>query len=198
MSELVKKAQKHIELQMRDLTGDQDFLPFMTLLNPQGEITFVGMEMPDDDKAKDALAATMTALCLLHNATEAAFASAAWMIDCSETGEVPKVMPSKHPNRVEAAFVFSATAEGRMAMSSANVIRENDGVGVGLWTDMDAADAIGGRFGDAIRHGIGLAKLLPPDLREFFNEEINAGRTERLLGQLARTISTAQASPQRS
>ena len=190
MSELMKKAQQHIEAMTKELSGDGDFTPFMTLLNPQGEITYVGIMMPEGGEVRDTLAATMTAVCVIQNAVEATFSSASWMVSLEGERKL-SVPPSEHPDRVETAFIITI-AEGVSTMTTANIIRENNKVEIGLWTEVEQGHALGGRFSDALRYGIELAKRLPPDLRELFDQEVKEGRGQGLVDILSDTVQKAR------
>lgn len=186
MSELMKHAQRYIERQMRDLSGDDDFLPFLQLLNDRNEIAYVGLAMPEDPDEKDGLADTITALCMVFRPVEATFASVAWMVTFpNEESAKGSVAPSRHPDRIETAFLTRVAADGAISASTANVVRENNMIGVGLWADMESGPmVIGGRFGEALQRGIALARDMPAELREFIDAELAADRMQELVERI--------------
>jgi len=188
MSEaLIDQARISIAVMMEDLEGEEDFIPFMTIRSRDTNRTlYVGMDMPGDNK--DLVADTMTVLCATHRAAEVVFASVAWMVTKSNPASRTQwVAPSKDPDRVETVFILEAK-EDAMVTHTAPVTRENNAVRLGEWSSFPATADVTGRFGDAIRMGMGWGRSIPPDLGEFIDTEMAEGRGERIITGLTRTL----------
>jgi hypothetical protein len=194
MSTLIEDAQKHIERLTQDLSGDEDFMPFMTIRDHSDRVIYAGLMMPGEEDGKDQIANFMTALCMVHRGVEAVFASVTWMVTAKPGENLPNVMPSQHPDRVEMAFLIAMDTEEHVTTHSAPLIRENNMVGVGLWSEADELRAVGGRFGDAMRHGLALAKKLPPEMAEWLDHTINedSESMSELVNRFAETIGEAR------
>ena len=195
MSTLVKDAQNYIERVMRELSGDDDFMPFLTMRNAAGEVAFIGMMMPDGAELKNDVAETMVALCMMYRPVEVAFATVAWMVMLpgGSASDAEKVTPSEHPDRVETVFITAHTTEGNTGFTSANVIRENNMVGVGVWEDFKSGQLAGGRFGNAIQLGIELGAKIPPEMCAWLDEQIAAGEAQNVILMLKNAVSKAYA-----
>lgn len=179
---------------MLELSGDEDVLPFLTLRNAKDEVAYIGLVLPPPgDEGRDQIADAVTAACMVYRPVEAAFACLAWLV----IGEdALRCLPSEHPDRVESAVVISVDDDGNINWSHANVIRENNKVGVGLWSEEAGEStyvkALGGRFASAISRGMFLAKHLPPDLAAHTEREIEAGRITELIQMAVGVIDTVR------
>lgn len=199
MSVLSDIAKRHVDAMMEDLTGDEDFMPFLTIRMHDDGIAYVGMAMPDGDEARNWLADVMMALCAVHRAKEALFVSVSWMvkrdtatISDDESPEYPKVMPRDHPDRIEAVVMTGIAGERRDgSMYSAPVIRENNTVKLGEWDDASGV-GIAGRFGDAIINGMNFGAKFPPEMCEYVDAEIAAGRNQELVASMLRAMNSAR------
>lgn len=162
MSKLIEDSQKHIENCMRELSGDDDFMPFLALTTGKGDRVFAALMLPAQADQREELCDSISALCLASRATEAVFASVCWMVmvETKEEALSDDLIPSEHPDRVEVITLSTVTAGGPGQIISANVIRENNMIGVGMWEVMDDAEAQG-RYIDAMRLGLGLASKVP-------------------------------------
>lgn len=176
---------------MLELSGDEDVLPFLTLRNAKDEVAYIGLVLPPSDEGRDQIADAVTAACMVYRPVEAAFVCMAWLV----IGEdALRCKPSEHPNRVESAIVISVDDDGNINWSHANVIRENNKVGVGLWSEEAGEStyvkALGGRFASAILRGMFLARHIPPDLAAHSEREIEAGRITELIQMVIGVIDT--------
>ena len=189
--EILEKAQRCVEHSTLDLSGNQDFIPFVIVVDEEDRDCFVGFtSMPEDDEAKDVLADLITALCVVHGAVQAAFGSAAWAAATTldDDSDLP---PSKRANRQEVAVTTAATAAGISGIRVASLVRENNKVGVGLW-EQYPPEAASGRFAEALHLGLKLSKRIPPSIRAFLREQIEAGLEEEVLRSTAGVISEAR------
>jgi hypothetical protein len=194
---LGENTKKHLASIMKDLSGKDDFMPFLLLNSKVGHI-YVGLMMPGEEDKKDSLADTMMAVCAVHRATEAMFVSTSWMVS-RKKDEGPLDMstpPSQQPDRVEAVFMVHHTSStDDVTTYSAPVIRKDNTVGLGEWTDSPGVK-IGGRFGDAIRHGMKFGEDIPTDMAEYLDAEITAGRSEQAVKMMLRALNSARSSIQ--
>lgn len=187
MGTLLTSAQQHIERVTLTLENDEDFLPFIVLEDHRGETHYVGIaSMPDDPDLKNKIADMLTAICLLHRATEVAFASTAWWVARTAEEGLPSEPPSQCPDRVEVAMVNVVNVKGDAQMFTAPVIRESGKVGVGLWEH--SAGDLAGRFVIAIQMGISLGQRLPQEMCELFNKELAEGHETELLKSATNAI----------
>jgi hypothetical protein len=203
LSTLAEDAQQHIERMMQELSGDEDFLPFMTIKDREDRVVLAGLVMPQDPDEKDQIANMMTALCMVHRGVEVIFASSSWMVyrgsgdpDPYQTGQPL----SKHPDRIEMAFVVVVNIDGQCAMHSAPLIRENNMVGVGMWSSTEPSAAkVAGRFAEAIHVGMELGQQLPPEVCEYIDSEARKeGRLESLVQSTVQMIREARTGASRN
>lgn len=191
MDTLFERAAKHIEAAVRDIEGDEDFLPFMALTDHRGETIIAGLMMPETAQGKDSVAAMMAALCTLHQATEAAFGSAAWTVEADENGKMPDLPPSECDNRKETVVLQMVDTDCKTSVRMAPMIRENNMAAVGLWEDSPIGADGRGRFLDAMRVGIKAVGDCPADLREYMDRELAEGREAQILQRMAKTFIVA-------
>jgi hypothetical protein len=195
MSNLIEYAQRHVESLVKDLTGNDDFMPFMTIQGRDDPgIVYAGLMMPGDSDGKDSIADTMMAICAAHRAVEAVFVTVSWMVMRNKDDEDFDDLPgrlSEHPDRVEAVFIAQRNADGAGSTHSAPVIRENGTVRIGEWTAMEGA-GISGRFGDAIHNGMDFGKRLPPEMCEYIDAEMQAGRGEEIVRAIVRQLNVVR------
>lgn len=185
------KAQQFIEFSSLSLADKEDFVPFVIVIDEKDREFFVGFaHMPTEPEAKDQLADIIMALCIVHGAVEVAFGSAAWSAETT-VDDVSDVPPSERPNRKEVAIVSAANSAGVKAVSIASVVRENDKVGIGLWEQLPLTAATG-RFPEAIHMGIKLSKKIPPEIRDFLREQIEAGLLQEIVSSTTNVISEAR------
>lgn len=189
--ETLKKAQQFIEFSSLSLTGKEDFVPFVMITDERDKEFFIGFEqMPTNPEAKDQLADMIIALCVVHGAVEVAFGSAAWAAEASLDDD-SGVPPSERPNRKEIATVVAANAAGINDVSIASVVRENSKVGIGLWEKLPA-DAMTGRFAEALHMGIRLSAKMTPEVRGFLREQIEAGLIREIVSSTMSVIAEAR------
>jgi hypothetical protein len=187
----LKKAQQFIEFSSLSLENKQDFAPFVIVTDEQDREFFVAFEdMPTDPEAKDRLADMIMALCVVHGAVEVAFGSAAWSAETSaeEDSDVPA---SQRPNRKEVAVVSGATSAGVKDVRIASVVRENGKVGIGLWEQLSLAE-ISGRFAEALHMGLKLSAKMPPEIRDFLREQIEAGLMREIVSSTMNVITESR------
>ena len=185
---MLEKAQQFIEFSSLSLEGNEDFVPFVVVADERDREFFVGFaRMPTEPEAKDRLADMIIALCVVHGAVEVAFGSAAW----SAAGGDSDVPPSQRPDRKEIAIVSAANAEGAKDLRVASVVRERGKVGIGLWEQIPSA-GITGRFAEALHMGIKLSAKIPPDIRDFLREQIEAGLVKEIITATAQVVSEAR------
>ena len=188
--ETLKKAQQFIEYSTLELSDQQDFVPFVVMLDERDREFFIGFgHMPDEPEEKDYLADMITALCIVHGAVEVAFGSSAWsaITSIDDTSDVP---PSKRPNRQEVAYISAANSSGASDTSVASLIRENGKVGVGLWEQMPTAGP--GRFAEALHLGIKISGKIPAEVRDFLREQIEAGLMKEVVSSTVNIIAEAR------
>lgn len=186
---LFEHTRKHVEKMMQDVTGDEDFLPIMAVRDHKGDLIACGLLMPDEGQEKDMMAWTMSAICALHRATEVAFTSAAWIVIRKDKEPMPDMPPSECPDRQEVAMITMVDADGKGFLHTAPIIRENNMAGVGMWEDCTPKSGnvmTAGRFYDAICIGVGMGQSMPSDLAAYLDEEIAAGRSERLIHMMVK------------
>lgn len=182
VSTLFEDARKHVELAAADLSGEEDFMPLLVMTTGDDEAVAVGIVMTADHP--DALAGSITGLCAIHRAREAAFASAAWLV-MPKPGENPlAVSPSEHPDRQEQVMLITVDAEGTASMKHAALIRENNMVGVGVWEEQPPGYLTLGRISHAMQLGIRMGASMPPEVAAFVKKEAEAGNMGELLSTL--------------
>ena len=187
---LTESVQRYIENMVQDLKGDEDFPPFFIIKDHQGTNRILAVEMPEGADAKDKVANMLAALCALHRVTEAALGAVGWMVkvDKDDLGLVVGLPPSQDPRRVEVVMLTIASVEDDSLMYTADLIRENNLVGVGLWEPSPAAADCQGRFVEAIELGISFGQMLPSEMTEFFDEELGHGREQELIAMMTRAV----------
>ena len=201
MSELVEMAKQHVASLMEDLTGEEDFMPFMNIRTHDGMIAYVGLEMPEGGEARNRLGDVMMALCAIHRATEVVYVSTSWLVKRNlttdpigddETPERPAVMPSEHPDRIEVVAIMAISGE-RLEGSTAcaSVTRENNTVRLSDWDDAEGV-GIAGRFGNAIIAGMKFGEKIPPDMCAYVDAEIAAGRQDELIRLMLRALNSVR------
>lgn len=177
MTDLVQYAKTFVESKVEDLTGGEDFMPFMLLNCPLGHM-YAGLLMPGENDEKDKLADHMLALCATHRPSEVMFVSTTWMVIRKNTKELElSLPPSKQADRMETVFMVHHTDSTSKATTySAAITRRVDGtVILSEWKDNPGSTVVG-RFGEAISAGIKIGEQIPPDFAEWLDEEIAAGR----------------------
>jgi hypothetical protein len=189
---IADNARKHVEECIKDLEGENDFMPFLTYNALDGTHGYVGLATMGDQAEKDATGDYMAAILAANQATEAVFASASWMVK-AQKGEAPdettRVMPSEHPRRVECAF-FMHHAPDKVSLHSAEIFRKDNKVSLGEWEVMEfeGEARLGGRFGDAITMGMTLGKNLPPEALEYIKTNLAEGKIEEVLRPMAKAF----------
>ena len=187
----LEKAQQFIEFSTLSLSGEEDFVPFVIVIDERDKEFFVGFgHMPDEPEGKDHLADMITALCIVHGAVEVAFGSSAWsaLTSVDDNSDVP---PSKRPNRKEVAFISAANSAGISNVCVASMVRESGKVGVGLWEQLPLA-GVPGRFAEALHMGIKLSSRMPAEVRDFLREQIEAGLMTEVVSSTVSVIEEAR------
>lgn len=188
----LKQAQQFIEFSSLSLNDKEDFVPFVIVADDQDREFFIGFaQMPTEPEAKNELADMIMALCVVHGAVEATFGSAAWSAETSadDNSDVP---PSERPNRKEVAMACAATSAGVKDVCIASVVRENGKVGIGLWEQMPPTVAAAGRFAEALHMGLKLSAQIPPEIRAFLREQIEAGLMREIVGSTMSVITESR------
>lgn len=187
----LKKAQKYIEFATLSLEGDDDFIPFIIVIDEQDREFFVGFgQMPSEPDGKDRIADMIMALCIVHGAVEVVFGSSAWSAETSVDDDLT-VPPSERANRKEIAYVSAANSAGINDVRFAPLVRENGKVAVGLWEELFSS-AITGRFAEAMHMGIKLSGKIPPEIRDYLREQIEAGLIQEVVTSTANVITEAR------
>jgi hypothetical protein len=188
---ILKKAQQFVEFSTLSLEGNDDFIPFVMVMDERDKEFFVGLgHMPTEPDGKDRLADMIMALCIVHGAVEVVFGSSAWSATTSpdDDSDLP---PSQRPDRKEVAYISAANREGIRAIRVAPMVRENGKVGVGLWEQLPI-EAISGRFAEALHLGIKLSSKMPTEVRDYLREQIEAGLIEEVVNSTANVITEAR------
>jgi hypothetical protein len=189
--EILDKAQQFIEFATLSLEDEEDFVPFVIVIDERDKEFFVGFgEMPTGAEAKDALADMIMALCIVHGATEVVFGSSAWSVEPS-TKEDIDLPPSENPKRKEVAIVSAANSAGVKDVRIASMVRESGKVGVGLWEQLPLSSATG-RFAEALHMGIKLSSKIPPEIRDYLREQIEAGLMKDIISSTMSVIGDAR------
>lgn len=189
MTDLVQHAKTFVGSKIEDLTGSEDFMPFMLLNCPFGHM-YAGLLMPGEDDEKDELADHMLALCATHRPSEVMFVSTTWMVIRKSTEELElSLPPSKQVDRMEVVFMVHHTDSTHKATTySAAITRRVDGtVVLSEWKDSPGSTVMG-RFGEAISAGMKVAEGIPPDFGEWLDEEIAAGRAGDAMKSVLRAL----------
>ena len=171
MTELIDHARRFIEHEVEGLRNDADFMPFMTYTTHDDEVGFAGLAAMGEEDECDGLANSMTGILAVYRATEAVFASAAWMATMTAE-ERDTTMPAEHPNRSEEAFILHVDPQGHDHFHSAAIHRIKGRVSLGAWKQDDDLVGVGGRFAEALHIGIQLGKELPPEMIAFIDAHI--------------------------
>jgi hypothetical protein len=153
MDDMIGLAKFHIASVVEKLKGDEDFIPFMTILDSSGDMNYVTVPMPDHGERQE-LYDALLAICLSCQATKVVFAGIGWMVMGSADGSMPPVRPSRDPNRREVVTVAGMDGDNRTVFL-AELKRTNGTVSLGKWTPTMMA---GGMIQKSIIHGIRLAK----------------------------------------
>jgi hypothetical protein len=188
----LKKAQRFIEFSTLSLEGKEDFVPFVIVMDEREREFFSGFEgMPKEPEAKDRLADMIMALCIVHGAVEVVFGSSAWFAETSADDD-SDALPSQRPDRKEVAFISAVNKDGVTATCVASMVRESGKVGVGLWEQLPQDAIATGRFAEALHQGIKLSGKMPPEVRDYLREQIEAGLMEEVVTSTANVISEAR------
>lgn len=189
MTDLVEQAKKFVESKIEDLTGDEDFMPFM-LLNCNIGHVYAGLLMPQADSEKDKLADSMMALCATHRPSEVMFVSTTWMVQRKSKKELNLSKPvSEQPDRMEAVFMTHHTdGTDKATTYSAAVTRRVDGTVVLSEWKHNPGTTVQGRFGKAISTGMKIGEQIPPDFGDWLDEEITAGRANDAADSVLRAL----------
>jgi len=187
MTELLEHARQFIEREVEDLRGEDDFMPFMTYTAHDGTVGFAGLAAMGSQAERNGLAASMTAMLTIYRATEAVFATCAWMATMTSEERVT-TMPADHPNRREEAFVLHVDPEGHDHFHSAAIHRIKDRVTLGAWNQDDDMVAVGGRFSQAMHAGLTMGSQLPPEMIAFIDAHIEED-ADQMLSTFVKVIS---------
>jgi hypothetical protein len=187
VGELINRAREHIGSLMADLEGDDDFMPFMLITGPKEDV-YVGVVMPKWGSPRDDIADVMMALLAMHRATEAVFASSAWMLSVSSEEERKQWGNrsfEEHPDRKEGVFMVYAGPAGDQ-FHAAPIIRENNTVTLGDWTggEYDGEHPMAGRFGKAMHRGLQLVRDMPAEMVEMIEAAVAAGDEEAVMAPM--------------
>lgn len=182
---LVEDARRHVESLVEDLEGNDDFMPFMTIVCHDDKVAYVGLEMPDEEGKGD-IADVMAAMTAAYRAKEVVFGSVSWMVKSAKK-EGLGMMPSEHPDRVEAVFLLHITGDGD-TMHHAEVRREDGTVFLDTWDSFEADSNVSGRFGTAIHMGMKLSANLPPEMVEYMEANFAVGKEEEVVGPMVRAF----------
>lgn len=163
--DLVTIAHRHVIDMVGTLTGEDDFLPFMTFAGPGGN-GYVGLMMPEEE-GKNTVADTMMAMLMVHRATEAIFASVVWIAPMDNRPGQPK----DHPDRQEHVLLLHVTPDGDLGQT-APLTRTGGRVSLGTWEEIRVG---GGRFAEAMHTGMSLGAKMPQQLIEVIDEQIKDG-----------------------
>ena len=74
------------------------------------------------------------------------------------------------------------------ATHSAEVARRNNMVHLGEWVSYDESHEMSGRFGNALHMGMDLGQALPPDMCEYIDAELDAGREQTIVSNLVQLL----------
>lgn len=183
--DLISNAQGHVESLVKDLTGEDDFLPFMLvngIVNDEPGHIYVGLDMPGLD-GRDDIADVMMALVAMYRATEVAFASCSWIL----TGLSPQEREewgnrsfADHPARKEMVFLLYLGEGGaHNQFFTAMVTRADNKVSLSEWADATHNAQTQGRFAEAIRAGLHLAKDMPPEMTDYMTRAMAEGQEQQ-------------------
>lgn len=187
----LKKAQQFIEFAAMSLEGNDDFVPFLIVTDERDKEFFVAFgKMPDDPAGKDQVADMIIALCVVHGAVEVVFGSSAWSAETT-VDDINGLPPSQRPNRKEVAYISAANSAGISDVRVASMVRESGRVGVGLWEQLPLEGVVG-RFAEAMHMGIKLSSKMPPEVRDFLREQIEAGLMEEVVSSTMSVIAEAR------
>lgn len=178
-TDLIADARTHVTNLVAELTGEDDFCPFMLT---KGEHVFghALLEMPDIGDPRNDVADLMIALIMEQRATEAVFAAMTWSVE-TMSAEDRKQWGNRdfgeHPDRIEKAMLTYA-GPGAARVVQAVVTREGGAVTLGEWTEWDDDTKVSGRFADALTDGLWLAAHLTPEMVAHM-DAARAGGVER-------------------
>lgn len=194
-NELVESARWSIVRDVDRLEGDDDFMPFM-LVNGANGLIYVGVDMPEFGSPRDDIADVLMAIVVIHEGTEAVFASMAWSLVAMSPEERKQWGNrdfAEHPDRKEMVFIVYMGPDGGV-FHSAPVTRENNTVRLGEWNGREDTDLrLGGRFARALGAGIALARDMPAEMVDYARKEIAAGNERDVMEHLVRAYRRARA-----
>jgi len=190
---LLNTAREWITSQVAELGTNEGFMPVMLVERPNGEFTFIGMDMPGEEGKADA-ADMMTAIVAAHRATEVVFFAVSWAA-MKAPGE-SHVPPSEHLDRRKVVLVVHVCRDGS-ATYNIPLTQENGTASLGEWQHLGAGD---GRFINAIRKGMMIGAGMPPAMAKFFDDALDGpegmGTVIANLIRGIREIRTAAATPE--
>lgn len=213
--DLLEYAKRHAVEDVSDLDDpEDDIMPVFLWMGPYGGGLMPCFPMANSED-KDRIAACMTASLVVARATECVFTSTSWMVEMQrepdETGPDMAdplgglIPPSEHPDRVEAITIMHV-GKDRSALARAKLTRHQDRLpDVGPWIGWSGEGAkIGGRFGEAIDHGLRMVQEMPQEMVEILDEAWADGEQEQMItrfllaaGQFVPGASTAGVSVQK-
>ena len=184
-------AREHIERSVKDLEGEEDFPPFLICRNDKGEDMLTLLDMPDEEH-KDGIADIIVAIIAVWQSNEALFGSCAWTVE-SASRDLDGMMPSEHPDRREMAFMLHVTPDGG-GLHRAMMRRVGGKVELEPWLPVDDHFQMGGRFSDAMKQGLWLARHLPPEIKNYIDEHLEED-PQALIEPLVRAIGRYRREP---
>lgn len=182
---LIEIAKGGLEENLKDFDPDEDMLPILMHSGEDGQAEIVGLvgglESPS---TKNSLAATIAATLVVARATQAVFGAMSWVVDTKSTSkeDFPTGSLADHPDRREVVTMIHVTSDGDSLYSSDVFRTPGEHPRIGEWSRIDITGQGGGRFVDALRVGIGLAKTTPDNVREAI-DGVDRSKAVELLAQ---------------
>jgi hypothetical protein len=167
---------------------EEDIMPVFLWTGPHGTglMPLLGMR---DGAAKDRIAGAMMAAIVVSQAAEAAMITTSWMVKMNQHPDehgAPTVwdgvMPSQHPDRVECITVLHADQRS-CSMGEAELTRyPHRPPDLGEWNVWsDEGMKMGGRFGEAMGHGLQMVQESPPAMVEIIENAWLDGQEQDLM-----------------
>lgn len=164
MTDLLTAAKCAARDVMNELAGPGDDIPPALVMQSKTSTEVMRLEMPPSDEERDVLADFITALIAVNAAEEAIFVCTAWIAEAEVAPDgtiVGSEKASQRPNRSETAVLSHQIGDVTELWLAKITRHENRPPDMGLWEKQSPSTGVGGRFADALRMGVKLAKAVP-------------------------------------
>lgn len=183
-------AKQAVENQAAGWGKDGDANPAVLFRDRSGDITYVSLIADmNSGEAKNHLAQVIEAQLIIGGATEVVYLSSTWMLLSTRMEDRKLNTIEDHPDRVEAVALmhFTLKEEG---LHRAIIDRSGKLPTLRPWETFPGLE-MGGRFGNALKEGLRMAKTIPQEMIDLLAKLEADGEHERTLRMVMRAKAEA-------